>query len=53
MIKINNLLKIFNKNKSNEVRAINDVSVEFPETRQIRRRRDNHGRKRLQKVRGR
>ena len=31
MIKINNLLKIFNKNKSNEVRAINDVSVEFPE----------------------
>ena len=24
MIKINNLLKIFNKNKSNEVRAIND-----------------------------
>ena len=31
MIKVNNLLKIFNKNKSNEVRAVNDVSVEFPE----------------------
>ncbi len=31
MIEVKNLLKIFNKNKSNEVRAINDVSVEFPE----------------------
>lgn len=31
MIKTNNLLKIFNKNKSNEVRAINGVSIELPE----------------------
>lgn len=31
MIEVKNLLKVFNKNKSNEVRAINDVSVEFPE----------------------
>ena len=31
MIKVNNLLKIFNKNKANEVRAVNNVSVEFPE----------------------
>lgn len=31
MIKVNNLLKVFNNKKRNEVRAINDVTLEFPE----------------------
>lgn len=31
MIKVENLLKVFNKKKSNEVRAIDGVTLEFPE----------------------